>query len=71
MNLYKNYTYKWDDISNPSTSKNKWVKHSDGYVICQNCGEPPLIYPNGRYALSKFCPSCGAKMKGAENEQIH
>ena len=54
----------------------KWLvkekEDADGYYWwreCSNCGEKPLLDRwNHGDMLSNFCPHCGAKMKGADNE---
>lgn len=37
----------------------KWII-SDGCVCCSECGEPNMEW--------NYCPNCGAKMEGEENE---
>ena len=41
----------------------EWISNHDGYWICSECGLRVLIYAKGNY-----CPNCGAKMKGADDE---
>lgn len=42
-------------------------KYANALYKCSVCGEP--AYGNGKvWFFSKFCPSCGAKMKGANDE---
>lgn len=42
----------------------RWEICSDGYYpYCSNCKSEPK---NG--VMTKFCPSCGARMLGCENE---
>ena len=59
----------------------RWVLEYEHYgrMICSNCeGEAPIttkIYKGYRkyteYVKKPFCPTCGAKMKGESDEQIH
>ena len=53
-------------------SEGEWKAQTSicfGY-ICTNCGEPAISYEDQfyteRYHLTKYCPNCGAKMKGGE-----
>ena len=44
----------------------KWLINPDGYYpYCSECKEEP----KGRI-MTKFCPECGADMRGEKNEQI-
>lgn len=50
--------------------KGKWSDLSDfgmhtGWIACTVCGCEP---PNDTNYPSKFCPNCGADMRGQENE---
>ena len=51
-------------------SKGKWEKFEGERVICSNCakgfglGSTATIYDVKR--VWKFCPNCGAKMKGGD-----
>ena len=52
-----------------SRAKGEWIPDPDGGFWCSNCRaqEDEFIYGSGmRYVNgeSKFCPNCGAKMKG-------
>jgi len=54
-------------------SQGKWVKDENGDYRCSECGgcEEQFIYGTENWygrGESKFCPSCGARMKGADNE---
>lgn len=46
-------------------SEGAWVEKNVFFAIykCSICGEENL-YKDGHACLSKFCPNCGAKMKG-------
>lgn len=41
-----------------------------GYVKCSRCGYKhcPEYYPDGSAIMHLFCPSCGAKMDGGQDE---
>ena len=41
--------------------KGEWIDMG-GYEVCKNCREVK------RFPHWKFCPNCGAQMKGASNE---
>ena len=47
----------------------EWVETSEG-TMCSNCHKFP--YDDGEYHIanwhSDFCPNCGARMKGADDE---
>ena len=71
-------SYHCSDVSKCKYYKNKAdvapVKHGewdiccDGYYpYCSECGyEPP--WANGRDMRTKYCPECGAKMKGGNDD---
>lgn len=44
--------------------KGKWVTISDGYVEMVKCDQCGKIADD----ISNFCPSCGADMRGVEND---
>ena len=48
-------------------SEGEWVEKNIFFAIykCSICGAENL-YKDGHACLSKFCPNCGAKMKGGE-----
>lgn len=51
----------------------KWIKDENGDCRCSECGgcEEQFIYGTENWygrGESKFCPSCGARMKGADDE---
>ncbi len=48
---------------NQTPSKRGRTIHYETYT-CSVCGKP-----NGRHR-PRFCPNCGAKMKGADNERV-
>lgn len=60
--------------------KTEWSKQSEGEwvtsdipqekYVCSVCGGACWYYDyQGEVAKSKYCPHCGAKMKGEANEQ--
>ena len=51
----------------------KWYKDENGDYRCSECGgcEEQFIYGTENWygrGESKFCPSCGARMKGASDD---
>ena len=70
---YKEYIHETD--GKPKVGK--WIKNEHGLKCCSVCGKRPLqiCYYNicldgydGKDILSKYCPHCGAEMKGASDE---
>ena len=55
---------EWIDIGTFETS-DKVVIH---VLLCQNCGALHRVrkYADGTYQNSKYCPNCGADMRGEE-----
>ena len=52
----------------------EWISDYDGFeydVRCSVCGEEALIKEGGSHdhAYSHYCPNCGAKMIGANDER--
>ena len=41
----------------------EWKSNHNGYWTCSECGLSFLFYAKGNY-----CPNCGARMKGADDE---
>ena len=60
----------------PQRMRGRWVEVTDGtciWKVCDQCGEKPLWneWKTDR-CESNYCPSCGAKMDGGEQEsEIH
>ena len=49
----------------------EWVSEwdrCDFIVRCSACGEIALFKGDGDHAYSPYCPNCGAKMDGKEND---
>ena len=49
-----------------------WIKHHDGdqrWYECQVCGDYPLKSSYGEDVLTRFCPWCGAEMKGYKDAE--
>ena len=42
----------------------EWIKDNSGNRFCSECGSPALYHEIGLIFESRFCPNCGAKMKG-------
>lgn len=76
-------TYEYTDVvhrdkaidrieSIPSAErKGEWVAKTENYHshwVCSECGAWALLEYNEQMCLSNFCPHCGARMKGAEDD---
>lgn len=49
----------------PSAEKQgEWIFDDKGYFSCSECGRKP----KDQSATSDFCPNCGCRMKGADDE---
>lgn len=44
-------------------AQGEWKSKHNGYWTCSECGLSFLFYAKGNY-----CPNCGARMKGADDE---
>ena len=49
-----------EDLDRP---QGEWIPNHDGSWNCSECGLRVFIYAKGNY-----CPNCGARMKGADDE---
>ena len=47
-----------------------WMAHGNptAFHYCSECKEQTRIDEFGKEILSNYCPNCGARMKGVENE---
>ena len=65
--------YYGDDVpsAQPERKTGKWIEIPDTTFAstfrCSVCGKSPLV-ECGEYALTNFCPNCGADMRGEEHE---
>lgn len=59
-------------ISDWCRPSGEWIYQDDdvfaGKYFCDNCDNQAEVDLYGEWILSKYCPWCGARMKGAENE---
>lgn len=51
------------DIEVIEPKRGEWISLHNGKWKCSECEIEVLIYAKGN-----FCPNCGARMKGADNE---
>ena len=50
--------------------RGRWIKQMDElawWYECSVCGDYPLKDAYGHESLSRFCPNCGANMRGENN----
>ena len=59
------YRKQSEGIANNATTTGKWVWKSNGYMKCLHCS----CCGRQEEWETTYCPNCGAKMKGAANEQ--
>ena len=70
----KKYEHKLENRIGPDveTYEGEWQAQCSYCFdyICTNCKEPAITYEDQNYTecyhLTKYCPNCGAKMKGAK-----
>ena len=59
-------------VPSANRPQGEWVKGQKGDIICSVCGESEANFIFGwdyEYeGISKYCPNCGARMKGADDE---
>ena len=62
-----------DGINNIEPKRGEWAKRTHNTLIaqvnfayCSECGQP-IMHEHTR-PLWNFCPNCGARMKGADDE---
>ena len=48
----------------PERPKGEWIKDNSGNRFCSECGSCALYHEIGTQIESRFCPNCGAKMRG-------
>ena len=49
----------------------EWIAKTENchsHWVCSKCGAWALLEYNEQMCLSNFCPNCGARMKGADDE---
>ena len=51
------------DIPAVEPKRGEWISLHNGKWECSECGIEVLIYAKGN-----FCPNCGCRMKGADDE---
>ena len=47
-------------------SQGEWIKDNSGDRFCSECGSCALYHEIGLIFESRFCPYCGADMRGEE-----
>lgn len=59
---------KADILAQIERPQGEWINHRtimhDGEYYCSNCDEVAEWLEGGSQFLSKYCPNCGAKMRG-------
>ena len=56
-----------DAIAETERKKGEWIKDEVGTTICSECKRPRR---DNRSLHINFCNSCGAEMKGEDNEKV-
>ena len=57
-------------IPSADRPQGEWIAKTENYHshwVCSECGAWALLEYNEQMCLSKFCPNCGARMKGADD----
>ena len=49
-----------EELPSAEPNTGRWVNNTNGTYACDRCG--------CKHSRSKYCPSCGAKMEGGEDE---
>jgi len=59
-----------DSYSAFGGSEEQWNAHGNpiAYHYCSNCKSQTRVDEFGEEMLTDFCPNCGARMKGADDE---
>ena len=57
------------DLPSAYPKKGKWIKehltvYLNGTATCSECGGEAIWNSYGKQCLTKFCPNCGADMRG-------
>ena len=58
----------------PDRKVGKWVQDGKGFYECTSCGEAwshwwaVIVPPDRMYKELRFCPKCGADMRGSKDE---
>ena len=60
---YPAFEYAIECVRERKVGKWEWYKESPTYMRCSSCGE-------AEFRKTKYCPHCGAKMEGAENDRV-
>lgn len=72
----KERVYKYEIVRAPTVDaverkRGEWIKQMDEqawWYECSVCGDYPLKNAFGHESLSRFCPWCGAYMRGEAND---
>ena len=70
---HRNITTVEDEPTTEQSSKvGEWIEVDDGRVSCKCsiCKEEYLLYEEDVFGRN-YCPNCGAKMKGADNDRFN
>ena len=61
-----------DSYSAFGGSEEQWNAHGNpiAYHYCSNCKSQTRVDEFGEEMLTDFCPNCGARMKGADDEKL-
>lgn len=66
--LTKEYMYGDPDVGIEDMWIDRLAEQSDYYAYCSICGKDAEYNAEGSLILSDFCPNCGARMDGGEDD---
>lgn len=60
-----------EEVPKADRPQGKWIAKTENYHshwVCSECGGWALLEYNEQMCLSNYCPNCGCRMKGADDE---
>lgn len=59
------------NVPSADRPQGEWIAQNENYHshwVCSECGAWALLEYNEQMCLSNFCPNCGCRMKGADDD---